>query len=528
MVDKKMKQSEEEGTMPTVLVILDGFGLTDEKNPGNAITKETAPHLFSYMEKYPYTTLVAHGKDVGLFAGQEGNSEAGHLNIGAGRVVEQDLLRISEAIDDGTFYKNTAFLEALHHAKKYNTAVHVMGLLTNGESAHAHPDHLYSLLDFFHKEGQKKVYLHLFTDGRDSPPHSAVHHLKELRSHMNNGEEIASVMGRFYAMDRNKIWTRTERAYEAMVLGKGSCTADCAENAIAQAYNRGETDEYICPTVIAKENGEPVATIKDNDVIYFFNARSDRARQITKAFVQEDFQKKNPGAFKRDRLPKNIRFVAMTDFGPDLPGIFTAFPSPDVDNALAKAIGERYRQLYISETEKYAHVTYFINGGHAEPINGEDRELISSGDVYSYAERPQMHAHELVDKILGYMKKGTYQFVCVNFPNADMVGHTGDFEAAKKAVRVLDTEVARLVEGVLSLHGQVMIVADHGNAEEMINMETGEMMTEHTKNPVPCIVIREETKGISLKSGRLADVAPTLMKLLDIPKPKDMTGKALF
>jgi len=513
--------------LPTVLVILDGFGLADESEPGNAITKKTAPHIFSYMEKYAATKLTAHGKAVGLFEDQEGNSEAGHFNIGAGRVVEQDLVRISDAIEDGTFFKNQAFKEALHHAKKYKTAVHLMGLLTDDQSAHARPQHLYAMLDYFRKEGQKEVYLHLFTDGRDSPPHSAVTFLQDLRKHMKNGEKIASIMGRFYGMDRAKIWERTEVAYNTMVLGQGHCTAGSAEEAIAESYNRGETDEYICPTVIL-EHGKPVTTIKDNDVIYFFNARSDRARQITKAFVQKEFQKHNPGAFKRKKYPKNTRFVAMTDFGPDLPGIFTAFPSPDIHNSLAKAIGEHRAQLYISETEKYAHVTYFINGGYPEPINGEVRELVPSPKKYSYAEQPGMHAKQVTDRIVKYIDDGEYDFIAVNYPNADMVGHTGNFDAAKKAVAFLDEQVSRVVDTVLEHNGQVLITADHGNAETMINAKTGGMLTEHTTNPVPCILIKKSKQRIPMHTGKLADVAPTLLKMMDIEPPAEMTGKPLF
>lgn len=526
-MNKKSAQAKEQKVAPTVLAILDGFGLADFKNPGNAITPKTAPHIFGWMKKYPSTTLLAHGKAVGLFPGQEGNSEAGHFNIGAGRVVEQDLVRIQRAIVDGTFFKNTAFREAVFHAKKYNTAVHLLGLLTNGQSAHAHPEHLYALLEYLRKEKMKRVYLHLFTDGRDSPPHSAVHHLNELRARMKNGETIASVTGRFYAMDRNKIWDRTRQAYDTIVSGKGSCAANSAEDAIAQAYNRGETDEYICPTAILSQ-GAPVATVKDNDVVFFFNARSDRARQLTKAFVQGDFQKENPGAFKRSSVPKHIRFVAMTDFGPDLPGILTAFPHPEIHTALAAAIGDSRRQLFISETEKYAHVTYFLNGGHAAPVNGERRELLASGNHYSYAKKPAMHAKELASRIISCLKKEEYEFVCVNFPNADMVGHTGDFDAAKKAVAALDREVARLAEFVLARGGQMIVTADHGNAEEMRNKKTGEVWTEHSVNPVPFVVIRRQHAGMRLKKGKLADVAPTVLKLMGLAKPKEMTGKALY
>ncbi len=508
-------------------MILDGFGLADANEPGNAITEKTAPNIFSYIKDYPSSELIAHGTDVGLFKDQEGNSEAGHFNIGAGRVVKQDLVEISESINDGRFFKNHAFKEALHHAKKYKRPVHLMGLLTDVQSAHANPKHLYALLDFFRKEEQKEVYLHLFTDGRDSPPHSAVKFLRDLRSNMKNGEKIATIMGRFYAMDRAKLWERTESAYHAMVFGMGHCTATSAEEAISEAYNRGETDEYICPTVIS-ENKKPVATIGDNDAVYFFNARSDRARQITKAFVQSGFETLNGGAFERKKIPKNIRFVAMTDFGPDLETIFTAFPSPDVLNSLAKAIGEKRQQLYISETEKYAHVTYFINGGYPEPINGEKRESIRSPKKYSYADQPEMHAKQVTDRVVEYLNAGIYNFITINYPNADMVAHTGNFDAAKQAVTAMDKEVKRVVDSVLEHGGQVLITSDHGNAEQMINSKTGGVLTQHTTNKVPCILIKKDQKGITMHDGRLADIAPTLLHMMNIEKPKEMTGKQLF
>ncbi len=523
------KSTQEGVATPTLLIILDGFGMGKLDDPGNAITPKTAPHIFGYMKRYPSTQLTAHGTAVGLFRNQEGNSEAGHFNIGAGRVVEQDLVRISHAIKNGTFFKNEAFKQAIHHAKKHRAAVHVMGLLTDGQSAHAHPEHLYALLKYIRDSFSGQVYVHLFTDGRDAPPHAAVGFLRALRARLEK-EEIATIMGRFYAMDRNKLWKRTQAAYETVVCGKGTCTADSAEEAVAQAYNRGETDEYICPTVIVKK-GKPVAKIQDNDVMFFFNARSDRARQLTKALVQKDFVEKNRGAFRRSKMPKNTRFVAMTDFGPDLQGVFTAFPSPDVSHSLAAAIGTARRQLYISETEKYAHVTYFINGGFPKPIDHEDRELVRSEDVYSYVERPQMMTAEVTHRVLMYLKEKKYTFVCINFPNADMVGHTGNITAAKKAISFLDGHVAEVVEYVLSQHGTVVITADHGNAEHMIDMKTGEMRTQHTTNPVPCIIINEalRKKHAALKKrGRLGDIAPTLLKLMDIKKPKEMTGTSLL
>ncbi|OGH71921.1 MAG: phosphoglycerate mutase (2,3-diphosphoglycerate-independent) [Candidatus Magasanikbacteria bacterium RIFCSPLOWO2_01_FULL_43_20b] len=517
---------------PTMLIILDGFGLADAKNSGNAITAETAPNIFGYLKKYPNSTLKTYGEYVGLAPGQQGNSEAGHLNIGAGRIVKQDLVRISEAIHEGTFFKNEAFKQALFHVKKYKTAIHIIGLLTDGNSAHACPEHFHAMLEYFRREGQKKVFLHLITDGRDSSPHGATNFLHELRGHMLAHEKIATIMGRFYAMDRNKIWERTQRAYEAMVMGKG-CAAPSAEEGLAQSYNRGDTDEYICPTIIVENNKKPIATIKDNDAVFFINSRSDRARQITKAFVQKDFEKHNPGAFKRVKQPKNIRFVAMTDFGPDLEGLFTAFPSPDIGNCLPAVIDDNYRQLYISETEKYAHITYFINGGYADPLNGETREVIKSLPTHSYAEHPEMSAIKLSKKIASYLQDDKYNFICVNFPNSDMLGHTGDFKAAQKAIQVVDKAVGEIISTLLKKNGQALIIADHGNAEEMINLKTGEIMTEHTVNPVPCILVSKDPSalpkaGKKISDGILADIAPTLLKMMGLKKPREMTGKSLI
>lgn len=512
---------------PLVLIILDGFGLADPEHQGNAITPATAPHIFSYIKKYPSTVLAAHGKDVGLFAGQQGNSEAGHLNIGAGRVVEQDLVMISRAIHDGTFFKNEAFREGMYHAKKHHSAVHLMGLLTNRHSAHARDEHVFALLEYMRRQKQKKVFLHLFTDGRDSSPHGAMHFLSALKKSMKNGEKIASISGRMYAMDRGRFWDRTEQAYHAIV-GKGGHRALTAEVAIEQAYNRGETDEYIVPTMIVGSDQKPVGAVKNNDVVYFFNARSDRARQLTKAFVQKDFQKKNSGVFSRKCCPKNIRFIAMTDFGPDLEGVLTAFPSPDIRFPLAKVIGNSFRQLYISEMEKYAHVTYFINGGYADPVNGENREIVRSKNMYSYAKNPQMMTAQVTKKIIDAIRKHTYDMIVVNLPNADMVGHTGNIDAAKKAVVCVDTHVQRIVDVVMKRRGTVIITADHGNAEEMLNKQTGEIVTEHTTNQVPFIIISDTIKKKKLKTGQLADVAPTILKLLHIEPPKEMTGKSLL
>ncbi|MBU2542461.1 2,3-bisphosphoglycerate-independent phosphoglycerate mutase [Patescibacteria group bacterium] len=527
----KLKKTNKKINQPTLLVILDGFGLADPKNKGNAITPETAPNIFGYIKKYPNSKIITYGEKVGLFKGQQGNSEAGHINIGAGRIVKQDLVQISDAIHDGTFFKNEAFKQAIYHVKKYNTAVHIMGLLTDGNSAHAYPEHFHALLEYFRREEVGKVYLHLFTDGRDSSPHGAADFLREMRGHMLAHEKIATIMGRFYAMDRNKIWSRTQQAYEAMVLGRGGCKADSAEDALSQSYNRDETDEFLCPTIIMEKSDgsrskkKAVATIKDNDAVFFINSRSDRARQITKCFVQKDFNKKNRGSFHRTKVLKNIRFVAMTDFGPDLDHLMTAFPSPDLTATLPMVLKNK-KQLYIAESEKYAHVTYFINGGYADPINGEIRMKIESPLVRSYEEKPEMAANGITAEVIRYMDR--LDFICVNFANADMVGHTGNFEAGKKAVSTLDNCIFEIVQECLKRDGQILITADHGNADEMINLETNEMMTEHTLNPVPCILISNKTRGVKMKDGILADIAPTILQMMNVDKPREMTGRSLI
>lgn len=510
----------------TVLIIMDGWGIANPKNPGNPVTPKNAPNYFSWLKKYPNTELLASGEAVGLFRDQEGNSEAGHLNLGAGRVVKQDAVYISEAIKDGTFFKNNAFLQALHHVKKYQTSVHLMGLLSNHNSAHSCPEHLYALLDFFRREKIKQVYLHLFTDGRDSGQHDATHHLKKLEEHLVN-EKVATVMGRFYAMDRNKSWERTEKAYNAIVFGKGLEVENAGE-AISQAYNRGETDEFILPTII-KENGKPVANIKDNDAVFFFNLRSDRARELTKAFVQPDFEKINPGAFDRDGYPKNTRFVALADFGPDLPGVLTAFPSRDVQDSLVQVLCPE-PQYYLAESEKFAHVTYFFNGGYAQHFCKEEWVKIDSGDTSSYAKCPQMHAKQLTNSLIKAIESHKYKFICVNFANPDMVGHTGVFSAGVKAVQEVDTDVEKVLQVILKTGAQAIVTADHGNIEEMINLKTKEIDTEHSTNPVPCIFVSVKglNKSAKIQKGKLADVAPTLLQMMDYKKPSLMTGKSLL
>ncbi|MFA6547349.1 MAG: 2,3-bisphosphoglycerate-independent phosphoglycerate mutase [Candidatus Magasanikbacteria bacterium] len=508
----------------TLLVILDGWGIEQKENTLNPIVPEHAPNYFDFLKKYPNTQLQASGEAVGLFKGQEGNSEAGHINLGAGRVVKQDALYISDAIANGTFFKNNAFHQALHHVKKYNTAVHLMGLLSNHNSAHSCPEHLYALIDLLHREKIKKVYLHLFTDGRDSAQHDAVRHLENLREHLKGNEKIATVIGRLFAMDRNKNWKRVKYAYEALILGKGM-TANGAEDALLKAYNRGETDEFVDPTIIL-EKKKPVATIKNNDAVIFFNLRSDRARELTKALVQPDFEKVNPGAFKRSHMPKNIRFVALTDFGPDLPGVLTAYPSCDVKNSLVQVLCPK-KQLYVAESEKFAHVTYFFNGGYAQHFCDEDWVRTPTPTAENYENKPEMNAKGVGDKVVEAIKSGKYDFIVCNFANADMVGHTGNFKAGQEAIKVVDEQLGRIAQALTSAKGQGIITADHGNIEEMMNIRTGGVDTEHSLNPVPCIIIGSGAKQIH-KSGKLADVAPTLLKMMGVEKPKEMTGKSLI
>lgn len=499
------------------LIILDGWGVAPD-DPGNAIARARTPQLDRLMRTYSTTTLQASGTAVGLPTGQDGNSEAGHMNIGAGRVVEQESRFINRHISSGVFFKNPAFIEAVHHAKRHNSKVHLMGLLTNPMSAHACPDHLIALLQFCRA---KKImpYLHLFTDGRDAPPHASVSLLKELRDHFLDGEVIATIMGRFYGMERNKRWEITEQAYNAMVLGEGE-TAMSAEEAIMRSYNRGDADEFIRPTVI-----DPRGLIDDNDSVIFFNLRSDRARQISKAFVQTaDFEKRNPGAFVRKKILQHIKFISMTDFGPDLNGIISAFPSVDILDTLPKALGG-YRQLYIAESEKYAHVTYFFNGGFDHPVNGEEWKKIPSPANPDYQYSPGMSAAEIANYVIQMLEHQRYDFYVMNFANADMLGHTGNIHATMQGVNLVDEQIGRLAAEFTKRNGLLFITADHGNAEEMLNVNTGEMDTEHSTFPVPFIITQS---NLNLRAeGKLANISPTILKLLNVPQPKAMTAEPL-
>lgn len=507
---------------PLVFVIFDGWGIAPA-GPANAITQAKTPVMDELQRRSPTTTLAASGSAVGLPPRQEGNSEAGHMNIGAGRVVEQDSVRISKSINDGSFFKNAAFRAAIHHVQKHGSQLHIMGMLTAEQSAHADPDHFLALLTLARNSRVRQVVLHFFTDGRDSPPQAAVNLLRTLGRALRPEETVATIIGRFYAMDRKKLWSRTKRTFEALTLGKGRRAAS-AEAAILDAYERGESDEFIEPTIV----GDPREhRISENDSVMFLNLRSDRARQLTKVFVQEKFSQANPGAFTR-KLPKNLVFVAMTDFGPDLGEIYTAFPSVDLYHTLP-VVFRHLRQLYIAESEKYAHVTYFFNGGYDKPVAGEDRMLVPSPDVVSYDATPEMSARRITDAVVDDLKRKQHDLIVVNFANPDMVGHTGNLAAAVRAIEVVDACVGKIRDAVRARKGTLVITADHGNAEEMLFPGKKDVDTEHTTNPVPFVIVTPSPPSFRLQpGGRLADVAPTVLDLVGIKKPVAMTGHSLL
>lgn len=521
-----------------ILVILDGWGI-DKPNKGNAVALAKTPTMDGLMRKYPHIRLHAHGKYVGLPRHQVGNSEAGHLNIGGGRLVEQDVIKITASINDGTFYKNSAFLGAIRHARKMSSRIHVMGMLSNGESPHSDPKHFFALLDLLKNNKINNICLHLFTDGRDSPKYAALKLINELEKKFNNNEKIGTIIGRFYAMDRKKKWGRTEKSYNALIIGKGR-KAGSASAAITEAYNRGNSDEFIEPYVIGDKKEIAATRISEGDSVIFFNLRSDRSRQLAKAFVQTDFNRMNARSFTRKKKLKHLYFVAMTDFGPDLDDILTAYPSIDLKETLPMQLVD-LKQLYIAETEKYAHVTYFFNGGYAGKVAGEDQLMVPSPDVKSYDEVPAMSSEKLVKAVIknlsqhrgkrGQAKPGwKYDFTVLNLAAPDMVGHTGNIKAATATCKIVDRFVGKIVKAYLAVNGTVLITADHGNIEKMINMDTGEIYTQHTTNPVPFIIANKKLrKKIKLRpNGALEDIAPTVLKLMGKKKPREMKGKSLI
>ena len=505
---------------PVILVVIDGWGIGAE-HQGNAIHLAQTP-FFDTLGATHWLQLNASGPSVGLPEGQHGNSEAGHMNLGAGRIVKQDDLRIQGAIDDGTFFTNPALVEAVQHAKRRHSRLHIIGLLTDTQSAHADPIHVYALLDLCARHNVSEVFLHLFTDGRDAPPHHAITLLQRLREKMQPNHKIASLCGRVYAMDRKKEWTHTQKAYQLITEGIGE-KARTSEEAVSRNYNKGETDEFMAPSVIIDENGKPIATIRDNDSIIFFNLRSDRARQLTKAFMQSDFESANPGAFTRGVKLEGLRFIAMTDFGPSLGDILSAFPTVDVLNTLPSAM-KQYRQLYLAESEKFAHITFFFNGGYAHAVGGEDRQMIPSPDLMHYQEQPAMATFELIDIAIDNLQKRRYDFQCLNIAAPDMIAHTGDLHATIKAVEATDQAIAKLSRALEKEGGHLLITADHGNAEEVMNPETSEMDTEHSSALVPLYLLSpifrlQSDTGSDLVLG---NVAPTILDIFGVEKPKEM------
>lgn len=509
-----------------ILLILDGWGI-GKNDAGNPIFLAQPPFINSLYKKYPWMELCASGTCVGVPPHQVGNSEAGHINLGAGRIVDQDIIRISKQINTGQFFKNPAFLSAANHVKSNKSALHIMGMLSNGQSPHSDPDHLLALLMFARHQQIKKIYLHLFTDGRDSPPRSSLKSIMALERILRPNEIICTVMGRFYAMDRKKSWDRTIRAYNAMVYDHAEHRASSPQEGITRAYNADITDEFIEPIIIWRK-GKMTPRISDNDSVIFFNLRSDRARQLSKPFVQNCFEKKNTGSekYKRKKILKNIQFVAMTDFGPDLDNILAAYPSEDIKNTLPMLLAHK-KQLYIAESEKYAHVTFFFNGGYAEPVNGEHRINIPSPKVNSYDRTPAMSTAKITAKVLRLLPR--YDFICVNFACPDMIGHTGNLKAAIKTVAAVDNYVKKIVTSALRHQATVLLTADHGNVEYMLNLETKEIITEHTTNPVPFIAVsRTKLKLKKLEHPILANVAPTILKLFNIKKNNLMNKESLI
>jgi len=505
---------------PTVLLILDGYGERKEKE-GNAIALAKTPVMDRLKKEFPYVEGQASGLFVGLPDGQMGNSEVGHMNMGAGRIVYQELTRITKSIQDGDFFENKALKAAVEHCKKEDSALHFMGLVSSG-GVHSHIEHIYGLLELAKRAGLKKVYLHAFLDGRDTPPDSGKSFLLAVEKKMQELHvgEIATISGRYYAMDRDKNYDRVEKAYRAMVYGTGE-KASSVEEAIDASYAKKVYDEFVLPTVIEKDGA--VHTVSDGDAMIFFNFRPDRAREICHAFCDDDFSFFERGA------RKNIFFVCFTDYDPTIPNKHVAFEKEEIHNTLGEVVSNLGKnQLRIAETEKYAHVTFFFNGGKEEPYENEDRILVPSPkEVPTYDLKPEMSCYTVTEKLTEAIRSGKYDLVVANFANPDMVGHTGVLPAAIKAIEVVDECMGKVVDAVESMHGNLFILADHGNADIMIDEKTGEPYTAHTTNPVPFILVSEEKHKLR-EGGCLADVAPTLLELMGIPQPKEMTGKSLL
>ncbi|NLI61024.1 MAG: 2,3-bisphosphoglycerate-independent phosphoglycerate mutase [Clostridiales bacterium] len=507
----------------TALVIMDGFGLSDAKE-GNAVDQARTPNFDKYWNEYPHGQIHASGLDVGLPEGQMGNSEVGHLNLGAGRIVYQDYTRVSKAIEDGIFFNNQAFLKAIDNVKANNSRLHLMGLVSDG-GVHSHIEHLYALVELAKQKGLDQVYIHCFMDGRDVPPASGKDYIIALEEKLRQYEfgKIATVMGRYYAMDRDNRWDRVKMAYDALVEGQGVFAQSGAE-AMDKSYNAQETDEFVKPSVVL-ENGKPVTTIGENDSIIFFNFRPDRARELTRSFIDQDFD-----GFSRGKGYFPVTFVTMTQYDATFENVHIAFLPDELTNTFGEYISRQGKtQLRMAETEKYAHVTFFFNGGVEVPNQGEDRVLIPSPQVSTYDKKPSMSAFEVTDEAEKRIASEEYDVIILNFANCDMVGHTGIIEAAVEAVETVDYCMGRIVEAIRKVGGSVIVTADHGNSEKMLDHATGEPHTAHTSNPVPFIFIDDSLKHATIREdGRLSDVAPTLLDLMGLDKPAEMTGKSLI
>ena len=500
---------------PVALLIMDGFGI-NPSDYGNAIVAANTPNLDKYFQTCPNTTIGASGEDVGLPDGQMGNSEVGHTNIGAGRIVYQQLVKITKSIREGSFFENPALVAAMQNAKEKGTALHLMGLLSPG-GVHSHMTHLYGLCEMAKRFGLSKVYVHAFLDGRDVPPSSAAEYMEEAVAEMNKigVGKVATVMGRFYAMDRDNAWDRVEKAYAAMVYGEGVNGSDPVQ-AIKDSYANGVTDEFMLPAVIDK-NG----MISKDDSVVFFNFRPDRARQITRAYVDPDFK-----GFERKQGFFQLHFVCMAQYDATMPNVSVAFPPEELTMTLGEYLAKCGKtQLRIAETQKYAHVTFFFNGGEERQFDGEDRILIKSPDVETFDMKPDMSAYEVTDAVLKEIAADKFDVIILNYANCDMVGHTGIFDAAKAAVEAVDECVGKVTEAVLAKGGKVIITADHGNADKMYEPD-GAPFTAHTTFPVPFIVCGEDCK--LRETGVLADIAPTMLQLLGLPQPAEMTGTSMI
>ena len=507
-------------TAPVLLIILDGFGCRSERND-NAIAQADKPNWDRLWQQHPHTLIHASESEVGLPKGQMGNSEVGHLNIGAGRVVYQEFTRIDHAIESGYFYTNPALLNAVHLARDHDRTLHVLGLLSDG-GVHSHEAHFHAMLDLAAREGLKRVCLHVFLDGRDTPPKSAEIYLQRLEQKIEatGVGHIATMIGRYFAMDRDRRWQRVKRAYDLLTQGRAEYTAESPLAGLDAAYARDETDEFVKATAILPPGGEPVK-MRDGDAVVFLNFRSDRARQLSRPFIEPDFSE-----FEREVTPRLATYCTLTGYSDDF-DVSVAFPPERIKNGLGEYVANLgMRQLRIAETEKYPHVTFFFNGGEEISFPGEDRILVPSPDVATYDLKPEMSAFEVTDKLVAAIASQQYDLIICNFANPDMVGHTGDLQAAIKAIETVDTCLGRVVEAQLARGGEILVTADHGNAELMRDEETGQAHTAHTMNLVPLVYIGRPNASLAA-TGALEDIGPTLLKMMGLPQPPEMTGEAL-